>query len=82
MCLCTNAKKNHAFQDKFDKLNAYHKVETKFNKLEADFQSLSEDELDGDKGRRLVARYQTTDRAIADNMKCAANSVKSSDRGY
>ena len=82
MCLLTNAKKKHAFQDKFDKLNAYHKVEAKINKLEADFNSLSENELDGDKGRRLVAYYQTIDRVIADNMKCAANSVKSSDRGY
>ena len=78
----TNAKKKLAFQDKFDKLNAYHKVEAKINKLEADFKSLSENELDGDKGRRLVARYQIIDRVIADNMKCAANSVKSSDRGY
>ena len=29
----TNAKKKHAFQDKFDKLNAYHKVEAKKKKL-------------------------------------------------
>ena len=78
----TKAKKKHAFQDKFDNLNAYHKVEAKIDKLEADFKSLSENELDGDKGKRLVARYQTIDRVIADNMKCAENSVKSSDRGY
>ena len=29
----TNTKKKHDFQDKFDKLNAYHKVEAKINKL-------------------------------------------------
>ena len=38
--------------------------------------------VDGDKGKRLVARCQTIDKVIADNMKCAATSVKSSDRAY
>ena len=75
-------KKKHAFQEKFEKLNAYHKVEAKINKLEADFESLSETGLNGDEGKRLIARYQTIDRVIADNMKCAANSVKCSEREY
>ena len=79
-CVLTNAKKKHAFQDKFDKLNAYHKMEAKINKLVAGFESLNENELDGHKGRCLVARCQAIDRVITDNMKCAANSVKSSDR--
>ena len=56
-------------------------METKIDKLEADFECLDDNELDGDKRRRLVARYQTIDKVIAENMKCAANSVKSSDRG-
>ena len=57
-------------------------METKINKLEADFERLNNNDLNGEKGRRLVAHYQTIDKVIAENMKCAANCVKSSDRGY
>ena len=49
----SDAKKKHAFQDTFDKLNAYHKVEAKINKLEDDFKSLSKSDLDRDKGNPL-----------------------------
>ena len=81
--MLTNAKKNMLFKiNLISSIHTYHKVEAKIDKLQADFKSLSNTELDGDRERRRVARYQTIDRVIADNMKCAANSVKSSDRGY
>ena len=41
----TNTKIKHAFQDKFEKLNVYHKVETKIDKFEANFECLNDNDL-------------------------------------